>query len=73
MLLRESILHCIRRLAVAVGDSLHLLEVLGGVVGKLPPPSPLSTAVLECLLGASQAVGLYPEQVRLSHHERPYP
>ena len=54
--LRSIMLACVRSLATHVGDSLHLLEALGGIVGKLPGPAPLSTAVLECVLAAALAV-----------------
>lgn len=54
--LRSIVLACVRSLATHVGDSLHLLEALGGIVGKLPGPAPLSTAMLECVLAAALAV-----------------
>ena len=54
--LRSIVLACIRSLATHVGDSLHLLEALGGIVGKLPGPASLSTAMLECVLAAALAV-----------------
>lgn len=52
-------LDCISALAQHVGDSLHLLEAMGGIVGKLLGPSPLSTAVLDCIVAASGAVNSF--------------
>lgn len=61
--LRKAILQCISDLARRVGDSLHLLEALGGVVGKLLGPAPLTTAVLECVAAAAVAVNFFPAKV----------
>ena len=63
--LRKVILQCVSDLARRVGDSLHLLEALGGIVGKLLGPSPLTTAVLECVAAAALAVNFFPAKVRL--------
>lgn len=62
--LRKAILQCISDLARRVGDSLHLLEALGGVVGKLLGPAPLTTAVLECVAAAAVAVNFFPAKAR---------
>lgn len=62
--LRKAILQCVSDLACRVGDSLHLLEALGGIVGKLLGPSPLTTAVLECVAAAAVAVNFFPGKVR---------
>lgn len=61
--LRTAILQCISDLARRVGDSLHLLEALGGIVGKLQGPTPLTTAVLECVAAAALAVNFFPAKV----------
>lgn len=61
--LRRAVLECIAVLAQHVGDSLHLLEAMGGIVGKLPGPSPLSTAVLDCVVAASGAVNSFSPKV----------
>lgn len=57
--LRKAVLQCVGDLARRVGDSLHLLEALGGVVGKLQEPTPLTTAVLECVAAAADAVNSF--------------
>ena len=62
--LRKAILQCVSDLARRVGDSLHLLGALGGIVGKLLGPSPLTTAVLECVAAAALAVNFFPAKVR---------
>lgn len=62
--LRSIVLACVRSLATHVGDSLHLLEALGGIVGKLPGPAPLSTAMLECVLAAALAVQSFQGKAR---------
>ncbi|KAK9811710.1 hypothetical protein WJX72_008813 [[Myrmecia] bisecta] len=62
--LRSTILQCMRRLGFHVGDSLHLLEALGGIAGKLPGPSSLSTSVLECLQAAAEAVDAFTGKAR---------
>ena len=61
--LRQAVLHCISDMARRVGDSLHLLEALGGIVGKLPGPNPLTTAVLECVASAAMAVNYFSPKV----------
>lgn len=61
--LRKAILQCVSDLARRVGDSLHLLEALGGIVGKLLGPTPLTTAVLECVAAAAVAVNFFPAKV----------
>ena len=61
--LRKVILQCISDLARRVGDSLHLLEALGGIVGKLVGPGPLTTAVLECIAAAALAINFFPAKV----------
>lgn len=61
--LRKIILQCVSDLARRVGDSLHLLEALGGIAGKLLGPSPLTTAVLECVAAAALAVNFFPAKV----------
>lgn len=61
--LRQAVLQCISEMARRVGDSLHLLEALGGVVGKLPGPKPLTTAVLECVAAAAVAVNYFSPKV----------
>ena len=66
--LRRAVLECISVLARRVGDSLHLLEAMGGIVGKLPGPSPLSTAVLDCVVAASGAVNNFSAKVSCTFH-----
>ena len=66
--LRQAVLECISVLARRVGDSLHLLEAMGGIVGKLAGPSPLSTAVLDCVVAASGAVNSFSAKVSCSLH-----
>jgi len=61
--LRQAVLQCISDMARRVGDSLHLLEALGGIVGKLPGPNPLTTAVLECVASAAMAVNYFSPKV----------
>lgn len=61
--LRKTVLQCISDLARRVGDSLHLLEALGGIVGKLVGPALLTTAVLECVAAAALAVNFFPAKV----------
>ena len=61
--LRKAILQCVSDLARRVGDSLHLLEALGGFVGKLLGPGPLTTAFLECVAAAALAVNFFPAKV----------
>ena len=61
--LRQAVLQCISDMARRVGDSLHLLEALGGIVGKLPGPKPLTTAVLECVASAAMAVNYFSPKV----------
>ncbi len=61
--LRQAVLQCISDMARRVGDSLHLLEALGGIVGKLPGPNPLTTAVLECVASAAMAVNFFSPKV----------
>ena len=61
--LRQAVLQCISDMARRVGDSLHLLEALGGIVGKLPGPNPLTTAVLECVASAARAVNYFSPKV----------
>lgn len=61
--LRKAILQCVSDLARRVGDSLHLLEALGGIVGKLLEPGPLTTAFLECVAAAAVAVNFFPAKV----------
>ena len=61
--LHKAILQCVSDLARRVGDSLHLLEALGGIVGKLLGPTPLTTAVLECVAAAAVAVNFFPAKV----------
>ena len=61
--LRRAVLQCISDMACRVGDSLHLLEALGGVVGKLQEPIPLTTAVLECVAAAALAVNSFSAKV----------
>ena len=61
--LRQAVLQCISDMARRVGDSLHLLEALGGIVGKLPGPNPLTTAVLECVASAAMAVDYFSPKV----------
>ncbi len=63
--LRQAVLQCISDMARRVGDSLHLLEALGGIVGKLPGPNPLTTAVLECVASAAMAVNYFSPKVCL--------
>ena len=65
--LRKAILQCVSDLARRVGDSLHLLEALGGIVGKLLGPTPLTTAVLECVAAAAVAVNFFPAKVCCPH------
>ena len=61
--LRRAVRQCITDLAQRVGDSLHLLEALGGVVGKLQGFNPLTTAVLECVAEAALAVNYFSPKV----------
>lgn len=61
--LRTAILQCVSDLARRVGDSLHLLEALGGIVGKLLSLTPLTTAVLECVAAAAVAVNFFSAKV----------
>ena len=61
--LRTAILQCVSDLARRVGDSLHLLEALGGIVGKLLGLTPLTTAVLECVAAAAVAVNFFSAKV----------
>ncbi len=64
-MLRTVILSGVRGWAANVGDSLHLLEALGGVVQKLPPPSAARIAALDCLVAAAGAVCEFSRKVRL--------
>ena len=61
--MRTAVLACIQKLAEQLEDQAHLLEALGGVAGKLPGPSPISTAVLECMLAAARTAYKVPAKV----------